>query len=198
MKKDGIKKTNPFLAFLLVVVVPVIVTTILVIIILSVAGVNVIDWTKDKASNIPGISKLVTTEEQKQDKVALERANSRIEEQNGKITELEAEISSLEDTIEQLNDELLRNENERESMENINETSTNTEQEDEATDYIKEMSASFKKMKKKQAALIFAELEEEIALAIMYELPNDVRGGIIESMEPNKAADLTAKFINRE
>lgn len=197
MKKAGIKKTNPFLAFLLVVVVPVIVTTILVIIILSVAGVNVIDWTKDKASNIPGISKLVTTEEQKQGKVALERANSRIEEQNGKITELEAEISSLEDTIEQLNNELLRNENERESMENINETSTNTEQE-EAAEYIKEMSASFKKMKKKQAALIFAELDEEIALAIMSELPNDVRGEIIESMEPNKAADLTAKFINRE
>lgn len=90
--------------------------------------------------------------------------------------------------------EIVKLENRNQSEEQLLEE--NDEDVQTKEDIIKKLSASFKKMKKKQAALIFQDLDKEIAISLLHELSNDVRGGILEAMEPQKAAELTELFID--
>ena len=57
------KKTNPVLWVLFAIIIPLIIVIILIGVVLGVAGFNVIDWAKEKGSDIPVVSSFVSTEE---------------------------------------------------------------------------------------------------------------------------------------
>lgn len=191
MEKKSGAKPNPILWFVFVFVIPTIVATTLAIVILGVAGIDVVSWAKDKASQVPVVSTWIEEDEEKNLEEQNEKAQVKIDEQNEEISQLNQEITDLEGTIDQLNQEILK-------LETSDERTTLEDEDVEEIDTIKKMSASFKEMKSKQAALIIEDLEEDIAIDILKELSNDVRGSILEAMDPSQAAHLTTLFVNRQ
>lgn len=187
-------KINPILWFLFAIVIPVIIAISLTIVVLSAAGVNVVGWMKGTASNLPVVSSFVKTDEEIEEEKLEKKLRTTISNQEDEIEQLTETIESLELTIEQLEQEIVKLENRNQSEEQLLEE--NDEDVQTKEDIIKKLSASFKKMKKKQAALIFQDLDKEIAISLLHELSNDVRGGILEAMEPQKAAELTELFID--
>lgn len=196
MKNNSDKKLNPWISFLLFIVVPLVIAMTIITVILSLAGFNVIDWTKEKAASVFSLEADKTPTEENEQK-NLQQAQNKIKEQTEDIEELAAEILFLEGTIDRLNNELLQAENRATS--NQDESSANgvSQEEKEEVDLVKEIADSFKTMRNKQAAKIMEELSDEIALSILSELPKDIRGSILEAMDPERAANLTTSFINR-
>ncbi|GAB3067331.1 MotE family protein [Virgibacillus ainsalahensis] len=189
-QKSDDKKTNPVLWFLFAVLIPIIVTIMVAFIVAAVAGVNVIDWAKEKGNNIPVLSSFVTTAEE-ENLQQEEEEEAVIADKDTEIHQLEQNVSDLESTIEQLEGEILRLENNSNNAEGAQE-----EQKEPGT--LQEISGSFKDMDNEQAALIIGNLETEISVSILYELSNGVRGEILEAMDPEMAAELTQQFINSE
>lgn len=193
MEKKSVSKSNPILWFIFVVVIPTIVATTLAIVILGVAGINVVEWAKEKASTVPVVSTWIEKQEEKEQKLEeeYEKAKTTIKKQEEEIIRLQQEISDLESTINKLNQDILKLEHQQDQRE------LKEEADQEVVDTVKQMSASFKEMKSKQAALIMEDLDEHIAIQILNELSHDARGSILEAMDPNKAARLTQLFINQ-
>lgn len=187
------KKMNPILWFLFAIVIPVLIALSLTVVVLSAAGFNVMGWMKGAATNIPVVSSFVKTDEEIEEEKLEEKLRSIISEQADEIEQLTQAIGNLEATIEQQDQEMIKLENKIDSEEKLLEE--NDEELKTNEDTIKKLSASFKKMKSKQAALIFEDLDIDIAISLLHNLSNDVRGGILEAMEPKKAAELTELFI---
>lgn len=192
-EKNNKKKSNPIVWFLFAVIIPLVVIIGLIVVILSFTNFSTMDWVKEKGKDIPVISSFIPSEEEKNDKQAMERAEETIAKQKDEITDLHEQITNLESIIDELEQDIIKLENKYESEDSLLEEGTEVEE----RDTIKTMSASFRKMKSKQAALIFQDLEVDIALEILEQLPNDTRGGILEAMEPKKAAQLTEMFIKK-
>lgn len=191
--KGKSKSTNPVLWFLFAIVIPLIIATALAVLIMTLSGFNVGNWIKDTAQKVPVISSFITTEEDKNYDKELEKADEVIQEQKSEIDALHKDIVQLESVIEQLEQDMIKIENQ---MQSENNTSVEIEQEEsEQNAQLKQLSASFKKMNKKQAALIFQDLEKETAIQVLQALSNDVRGGILEAMDPKEAAKLTELFL---
>ena len=189
--KDYQKRTNPILWFLFAIVIPIIVAGILTIIVLNIAGVNVSGWAKETGSKIPVVSTFITTDKEKDIQETIDKAQAKVADQEIELKDLNQHVTDLEETIELLEREVIK-------LENSNREVDAPIEDDQGIVAIKSMAASFKKMNKKQAALIFQELDDEKAIAMLKELPNDVRGGILESMDPKTAAKLTNNLINSE
>lgn len=185
---------NPILWFLFAIIIPIIIAVSLTIVVLSAAGINVMGWMKETGSNIPVVSSFIKTDEQIKSEELEAKLEATIATQKEEIEQLTQSIDNLEATIEQLERENIKlekqNQSEEKKLEEIEEQSNVKE------DTLKKLSASFKKMNKKQAALIFQDLDSETAIALLNKLSNDVRGGILEEMEPKKAAELTKLYID--
>lgn len=191
--KNTKKKMNPILWFLFAIVIPLVVAGTLTVVILTFTGVDVLGWAKDKGSNIPVVSSFIKTDEEVEAEEQQEKLESTITKQKEEITSLEESVNNLESAIDQFELDIIKLENKESSEVNASEEN---EEKVEAVDTVKTLSASFKKMNKKQAALIFQDLDKTIAVSLMQELPNDVRGGILEAMDPKQAADLAKLFVN--
>lgn len=187
------KKTNPVLWFLFAIVLPIIIAFILTLIILTAAGADVSGWAKQTGSKIPVISSFITTEEEKGYKIEIEKAERKISDQQIEIETLTNEINNLESIIEQLKQDIVKIENKTSNDEKMNEENNNVLEQQKSQ--LKDLSASFKKMNKKQAALIFQDLDKDVAISVLEELPNDVRGGILEAMDSKLAAELAELFL---
>ncbi|MGM8211752.1 MotE family protein [Virgibacillus sp. W0430] len=182
------KKTNPFIGFLFVVVIPLIVAIVLTIIIMVVAGVDVERWIKKTGSQIPVVSSVVKTDEEKEHEQQQIKAKDIIEKQKSDIKQLTAEISSLQATNDELKQKIVK-------LEKANEEERNNQTEAEQSNTVKKASTSFRKMDKEKAARIFQNLDKSSAVSILIELPNDVRGEILGEMEPTLAAELTERLL---
>lgn len=190
------KKTNPILWFLFAIVIPLIVMIILVYTVLLLAGVNVNDWLKNTGKKIPVVSSMITTEEEKSYAELEEKYYALQDDHQSTKNTLQSEIETYKETIEKLEDEISELEAQlsfNEARENEEEPLTSSE-----TEMIKKLSASFKSMKPKQAALIFTDLDKNIAVELLNTLSNDVRGKILEAMEPKLAAELTELLLEQE
>src|SRR5690625_2220425 len=88
----NIKKNrmNPLIWFLIAIVIPVVFAIALAFIIFSMAGIDATGWIKDKASNVPVVSSLVTTEEDKDLQSKNEKLQLTIEEKNSEVEQLTA------------------------------------------------------------------------------------------------------------
>ncbi|WP_430785927.1 MotE family protein [Virgibacillus flavescens] len=196
-KKDQTKtKSNPILWFLFAIVVPVIVAVTVIIIIFKVAGFDVIDWAKEKGDTIPVISSMVKTDVEKSNIETEEEYKSKLKKKDNKIEELDAQLTSMEETIDQLEQEIVKLEN-KDSPEPVDESSTEDEnKKNEKPSQLISMTASFEQMDTAQSALILQDLEEGMAIAILKGVPEDVRAGILEEMETEKAAQYTKAYLN--
>lgn len=192
VKKEQ-QKRNPILWFLFAIVIPVLLAFGIAIVILSVAGIDVTGWAKDKGSNIPIISSMVTTKEDKDLKRQLEKANETIAGQKDELDDLNKEIDSLEGLIDDLEMDMKRLENRNKSEENV----TNDDSAQEIDEEVKKVAASFRKMDKEKAADIIQNLDKNMAVAVLASLSGDVRGGILAEMEPKLAAELMEDMLQK-
>lgn len=192
VKEENKKKTNPILWTLFAIVIPLMIVSVIAVFVLSLVGVDVTGWMKEKGSNIPVVSSLVTTDEEKDLQRQLEQANETIESQAEEIEALNQEIEHLEGIIEDLELEMERIENRNESEESLLEDSDLTDEEE-----IKRVASSFRKMDPESAAQIIQNLDQTNAIAILSNLSGDVRGDILAEMEPRQAAEIMTAMMNQ-
>lgn len=186
------RKLNPILWFLFAIVIPIIITTVIAAVIMTLAGVKVGDWAKNTAQKIPIVSTFIPAEEEKNYQKEIEKSKKLIANRDEEIESLQNKIEDLEQLNEQLEQDVLKVENKRRSEENI---ANEEKEENEPDDQLKQLAASFKKMNQKQAALIFQDLNNDIAISVLAQVPNEVRGGILEAMDPKRAAELAELFL---
>lgn len=194
--KEEKKKMKPILGLSFIIVIPIIVAVTLAIIIFAAAGVNVTDWAKEKGSTTPVISSFITTPEEEDIQREEERMQVAMERKDTEIEELNQTVEDQESTIEQMEQEIVKLENNKDDSNGTNKQEL--AEDEEEMDTVKTVSNSFKGMDKEQAALIIASLEVETAISILQEVSNDVRGEIMEEMEPEAAASLTQLLIDSD
>lgn len=187
-------KSNPILWFLFAIVVPLIVAITIIIIIFTVAGFNVIDWAKNTGNNIPVISSVVRTDKEQSIQRTEETYKDQIAKKDEEIDGLETNVADLETTVDQLKQEIAKYENAEKS--NVDKEKSDEEPQKKETDNkLKSLTASFEAMDPGQTALILQDLEEETVISILKSLPEDVRAGIFEEMEPEKAAQYMKAYL---
>lgn len=187
------KKPNMFIRILVAVVLPFIITVALTIFVLQLFGVDVLGWTEEKLAQTPIISSFVKTEDEKILSEKLDKANETIETQKKEIEDLKAQIEQLEAEIENKEMEIAKLENEKESLQNSeNDAEDGTSQDVD----IKKLASSFKKMDKEQAAQIIANMDIQTAVLLLSNVSSDVRGAILEEMEPQQAANIMQRMMN--
>lgn len=197
MAKDNKKqqnKTNPILWFFFAIVIPFIVAITLTVIIFTVAGVDVVGWAKSTGNSIPVVSSMITTDKEKNEQREEQKRENIIASKDEKISQLNQKVSNLESTVGQLEQEIVKLENSN-SNEKKSEPETSEAASESGNDSIKAISSSFNEMDSEQAALIIENMEQDLAVGILKQIPNDVRGGIFEKMEPDLAAELTQLFV---
>jgi len=183
------KKMNPFLTIIFAVILPLIVALVLAVIVLSFLGIDVASWTEDKLTKTPIVSSFVKTDDEKALIAKLEKADETIRIQKEMIVELEDEVEQLEGQIDNMEIEMTKLEN-----------GSTEEDEKEVTDLeedvdIKKLASSFRKMEKEQAANIVSNLSVTTAVLLLSNVSPDVRGEILEAMEPQAAANLMENMM---
>src|SRR5699024_2821440 len=178
--------------FIFAIVLSLSIVTVLAVVDLTLAGVNVMGWAKEKGSNVPVVSSFVKSEEETDLQIQLDQAKETIEQQKEEIKTLDLEIDSLEAIIDQQEQDITKLEKKTISDEQLN----NPLNEDSGSDSLKQTAASFRKMDQEKAAEILKNLDRQIAVDILQQLSNDVRGKILEEMEPALAAELTQRLID--
>ncbi|WP_156289065.1 MotE family protein [Oceanobacillus salinisoli] len=192
-KKNENKKMNPFLWFLFAVVIPVIIVITLVIIILNIAGIDVINWAKEKGDNIPVVSNLVTTEEEAEIKSRENHFEQTIEDKDEEIEQLNQNISDLEMVISDLEQEMVRLERAQSEQDALEEANI----EGQMNEAVKTVAKSYEEMDRVQAAVILENMEDRTSIVtILKEVPNDIRGEILQEMDPEIAADITQRLMS--
>lgn len=185
------EKRNPILWLLFAVVIPFIIFSVIVVSVLSLVGVDVSGWVKEKGSNVPVVSSFITTEEEEEFQNQLDKANETIAMQSEEIEELTKEIESLEAIREELELEIKRLENKNRSEDELV-TDSNAGNENQTN----QAAASFRKMDPESAAQIIQNLDQSSAVEILANLSGNVRGDILAEMEPNRAAEILKELMN--
>src|SRR5690625_857444 len=186
MAKIKGEKGNPILLFLFAVVIPLIIVIGLAVVIMNIAGFDVGKWVKD--AEIPVVSTIIPSTEEKDYENKLAKANETIQSQREQIDDLNKEIESLESIVEDLEMDITRLENRTVDTEVDQET---------AGEEIKKTASSFRKMDPEKAAIIIQNLDKNNAVEILSNLSSEIRGGILSEMEPKNAADLTQEMMKQ-
>ncbi|CDO02232.1 hypothetical protein BN988_00689 [Oceanobacillus picturae] len=187
------KKMNPFLWFLFAIVIPLLIAVVIAVIAFSMAGVNVMEWVKEKGSNIPVVSSLIESPEGESVEQTPDHASEQLAAKNEQIEQLNQQVQDMETTIDRLEEEAVILENRNKQNEATAEVEADSESENSS---ISTIASSFKDMDSEQAALIMQDLDNQTAVSILEEVSNKVRGAILAEMEPAKAAELTKIFID--
>lgn len=181
------KKMNPILFTLFAIIMPLIFVIVIVSVIMGLAGFNVIDWAKEKGSDIPIVSNILPAGEELDTQKEIERLTSILHDRDAEIEQFNTQIEDLETNLAEL---------EREKM--IQEQSTVQQDDLEVTaedadpaDQIKQVAKTYEEMKSKNAAAILELMNRDEAISILEEIPNDVRGEILQNMDVEIAADIT-------
>lgn len=187
MEKEN-KKLNPLLQILFAVVLPVLVAGILVVIVLMFLGVDVAGWTEEKLAKTPIVSSFVKTEGEKELLAKLEKSEETIESQKKTIEDLEEQVEYLEAEVDDLEIDLAKLENETDEKE-LEEANLSEDVD------IKKLAGSFRKMDKAQAARIVSNLDMQKAVLLLSNVSGDIRGEILEEMDPQTAATLMENMM---
>ncbi|MFD1607692.1 MotE family protein [Oceanobacillus luteolus] len=194
-KQTEKKKMNPILWFLFAIVIPLIIVSIIIAVILSFSGFNIVDWVKKTGSNTPVISHLVTSQEEDQLAEELERLNQELQSRNEELDQLNTLNTNLEATIEELETELTKQEATISRYESENHVDGDSE-EIESEVSLKNLAKTFEEMKPVRAADILSNMTQEEVILILKELSDDVRGGILEAMDAELAANIASEMLN--
>lgn len=190
-EKQENKKMNPFVKFLFMIVLPLLVAGILAVIVLSFVGIDVIGWSKEKLNDVPVVGQMIKTDEEQELSRKLATANDTIRSQREEIEQLKQQIEDLQAQVEEYEMELTKLENEEESAEQLDAESETAEVEE-----IKQLASSFRKMDKEQAARIVENLDTTTAVLLLSNISANIRGEILEQMDPQIAARLMQTMAN--
>lgn len=190
-EKQENKKMNPFVKFLFMIVLPLLVAGILAVIVLSFVGFDVIGWSKEKLNDVPVVGQMIKTDEEQELSRKLATANDTIRSQREEIEQLKQQIEDLQAQVEEYEMELTKLENEEESAEQLDAESETAEDEE-----IKQLASSFRKMDKEQAARIVENLDTTTAVLLLSNISANIRGEILEQMDPQIAARLMQTMAN--
>lgn len=182
------KKMKPLVMIVFGVIVPIIVIITIVSIILNILDIDAVGWAKEKGNNIPIISNFITTEEEMDFQRMEEHYQQTIQAKDEKIEMLELDIENLKAQIDDLERVLLKAEN--------SDASLQLEEEEEAADPIKDTAKAFQNMDEEQAAKILENMSREEAVNLLNQLSAKVRGGILQEMNPQTAAEITRLLLN--
>ena len=186
------KKMNPVLWFLFAIIIPLIIVIVIVWVVLGVAGFSVFDWAEE--NDIPVISSFVSSEEDTNTEREAERLTSLLTSKDEEIEQLNLEVNNLQTNITELEQELLKLENASDSAE-VAEADAALSEENPSSDSVKQVVTSFEEMDSENAAAIIGHMEQTEALVILQAISNDIRGEILQEMEPEVAAEFTALLM---
>ncbi|MGM9927516.1 MAG: MotE family protein [Bacillus sp. (in: firmicutes)] len=181
------KSSNKFQWFL-IIIIPIFFTILVTLIVLTVAGVNVFQWSKEVGSKMPVIAELF--EEDKEPSK---------EEYEGKLVDLEGEIKDQEVEIVKLNNIIASKDQEINQLD-IDKQRLEKELEDmqaapvEETKKDSDIIKTYEQMSAKKTAAIITALNDEEAINILMNLKNDTVAAILEKMAPKDAARLTTQL----
>lgn len=181
------KKMNPILFTLFAIIMPLIIVIVIVSVILGVAGFNVIDWAKEKGSDIPVVSNFLTTEEELDTQKEIERLTSILHERDVEIEQFNTQIEDLETNLAESEREKMIQEQSAVQQDDVEVTAEDAD----SADQIKQVAKTYEEMKSKNAAAILELMNRDEAISILEEIPNDVRGEILQNMDVEIAADIT-------
>lgn len=194
MEDEVFEEKKPYNIFqwFLIAIIPVFFTIFILLIVLTVAGVNVFQWSKEVGSNIPVVSHLFKEEKEPS-----------IDEMNGEIVDLKGEIKNREAQIAQLESDLEREAEEKEQLiEEIQALEKEIEalkiapEAEENKQAFKDIIRTYENMSAKKAAAIISALDDVDAVRILSNVKADSLAAILEKMEPENAARLTKQLAN--
>lgn len=186
-------KMNPFIKILFMIVLPLLVAGTLAIFVLSFVGIDVIGWSKEKLQNVPVVSSIIKTDEEKDLERKLQTANETISSQREEIDNLKQEVENLQSQLEDYELEITKIENEQQTEEAL---ASESSDEVNISEEIKQVANSFQKMDKEQAAKIVENLDTSTAVELLSSLSAKVRGEIFEQMDPQAAARIMETMAN--
>jgi len=185
------KKMNPVLWILFAIIIPLIIVIVIICVVLGLAGFSVFDWAEE--NDIPVISSLVSSEEDTNTEQEEERMTSLLTSKDEEIEQLNLEINDLQTNLTELEQELLKSENVSEPAEEAD--AALSEDNPSSDDSVKQIVTSFEEMDSESAAAIIGHMDQEEALVILQAISNDIRGEILQEMEPELAAEFTALLM---
>ena len=170
--------------FFLVIFIPIVFAIILFSIILSFMGVNVIDQTKQVASNVPILSNYVKTEEQileEEEKANIDELTAKLNQREIEIGRLETTVNSKEEKIESLLDEIDLLMSQLAELQDA--------QLEVFADY-EEIGKLYEAMAPQNAARIISELPDDQAAVHLSFMKTDTKADILAQLPPAEAAQL--------
>lgn len=194
------KRRNIFLSLLIGLIIPLILIGAIVLIILQISGVDTAGWAKEKLSNTPVVSNIVSTSEEDDLKQENERMDKQLKKQRDEIEDLKKEVESLENIKEDLEMDIKKLENKTQDKSKDNPVTANADSVDgeeitEEEAEIKKVAASFRKMDPEKAAKIVEDLDQDISVQVLQQLSGEVRGDILAEMNSSAAASLMSDMM---
>ncbi|WP_186577470.1 MotE family protein [Aquibacillus kalidii] len=187
------KKATPIQWFV-VLIVPLIFALVIAIGIMSFSGIDVIGKAEAFANKVPFLSSVVTTDVEGAHNKEVQKLQEKIDAKTaeidgltGQVSERDAAIDSLKQEVENLTAQLEQKESE-----------INTAEKEDNSVVLEEVSSSFKEMEPEAAASIITNMEENLAVSILKQLPTKERGEVFGSMDPTVAAQLTNQLVQMQ
>lgn len=187
-KREGGKKLQ---WFFFVVVIPIVFAITLALIITTLLGINVFQQAEKYANQVPGLSQLVSTEEEDAQKEETGQLEATIANNNAEIEQLEEQVQSKQSTIDDLQLQIESLEAELAATEEVDEE----EQASETSETVTDLASSFQEMDSEQAAPIIENMTEGLAVEVLEQIASQERGEILGEMEPETAANLASSFL---
>lgn len=188
MKSVKKERESSKLQWFLFAAIPVIFIVFMILVILSITGVNVFEETKTQLAKIPGLSGLTAEKESG----ALDEYEERIVNLEADLKDREAQMEKYESIIDSKDMEIQNADLARQRVEGEIEELRAVQNEDKKES--KEIVKTFEEMRPNKAAPILVAIGDEEALKILSNVKTETLASILEKMEPETAARLTAEL----
>lgn len=186
MEEQEPNKATKFQKFLYWFLIPLLFTATVGLVAMTVLGFNVFEMSKQIGQKVPFVSSLFD-----------EGTDKKMEEIEKKVIDLEADIKDREARITQLEKQLTGKDQEMERAQ-LEKDRLKAEIEelrairDENKRAFKDIVKTYETISAKKAAPIIAEMNENEAVKILANVKPATLAAIMENMEPQKAAKMTA------
>ena len=184
-KKQKEKKKRSWLSYLLLAVIPLILSVTIIYIVLSLLGMEPVKNTKNFLNRVPGVEKLITTEDEMNLEAMEAEYLAQIGDYQSQINRLMMESSEKDDEIEALERDIVDLNNQ------LAEYQSQIVSQNEQQARLEEVVSTYTDMEPESAARILSETTTGIAVDILNGVPSEARSEIFSFMEAKKAAELT-------
>ena len=184
-KKQKEKKKKSWLSYLLLAVIPLILSVTIIYIVLSLLGMEPVKNTKNFLNRVPGVGKLITTEDEMNLEAMEAEYLAQIGDYQSQINRLMMESSEKDDEIEALERDIVDLNNQ------LAEYQSQIVSQNEQQARLEVVVSTYSDMEPESAARILSETTTVIAVDILNGVPSDARSEILSFMEAEKAAELT-------